>query len=99
MAAARWRRRGLPMLIPMIFAALQATAEPPAPPAAPPPQEVARGTTLIPGAILPGLGPDGNTIIFDAPNGLIVVDTGRHVWQSDAILAYAQARHRPVSAI
>jgi|CXWL01.1.fsa_nt_gi glyoxylase-like metal-dependent hydrolase (beta-lactamase superfamily II) len=67
--------------------------------AAPPPVELTRGVTLISGGILPNRGPDGNTVIFDAPQGLIVVDTGRHVWHSDAILAFAQARGRPIAAI
>ena len=67
--------------------------------AAPPPREIAPGVTLVPGAMLPERGPDGNTVIFDAPDGLVVVDTGRHAWHSDAILAYAKARGRPVAAI
>ncbi len=66
---------------------------------APPPREIAPGVTLIPGAMLPGRGPDGNTVVFDAPDGLVVVDTGRHAWHSDAILAYAKSRGRPVAAI
>lgn len=66
---------------------------------APLPREVAPGVTLVPGAMLPERGPDGNTIIFDAPEGLVVVDTGRHAWHSDAILAYAKSRGRPVAAI
>jgi glyoxylase-like metal-dependent hydrolase (beta-lactamase superfamily II) len=69
------------------------------PPASPPPQDVAPGVALLRGAILPERGPDGNTIVFDAPQGLVVVDTGRHAWHSDAILAYAKARGRPVAAI
>jgi glyoxylase-like metal-dependent hydrolase (beta-lactamase superfamily II) len=68
-------------------------------PIAPPARPVAEGVTLIPGAILPERGPDGNTVIFDAPDGLVVVDTGRHVWHSDAILAYAERRQRPIAAI
>ncbi len=66
---------------------------------APPPREIAPGVTLLPGAMLPERGPDGNTVIFDAPEGLVVVDTGRHAWHSDAILAYAKSRGRPVAAI
>jgi len=67
--------------------------------AAPPLQEIAPGVELIRGAMLPERGPDGNTVIFDAPEGLVVVDTGRHAWHSDAILAYAKARNRPIAAI
>jgi glyoxylase-like metal-dependent hydrolase (beta-lactamase superfamily II) len=66
---------------------------------APPPRELAPGVALLPGAILPERGPDGNTVVFDAPDGLVVVDTGRHAWHSDGILAYAKARGRPVAAI
>lgn len=68
-------------------------------PLAAPPQQIAADIWEIPGDFLPGRGPDGNTVIFDAPRGLIVVDTGRHAWQSDAILAFARARHRPIVAI
>ena len=65
----------------------------------PPPQEIAPGVVLLRGAILPERGPDGNTVVFDAPEGLVVVDTGRHAWHSDAILAFARAGTRPVAAI
>ena len=33
---------------------------------------------LIPGAVPLDSGPDGNTVVLDAPQGLIVFDTGRH---------------------
>lgn len=54
---------------------------------------------LIPGAVPLDSGPDGNTIVFDAPKGLIVFDTGRHPEHAQAILDYARARHRPIAAI
>ena len=63
------------------------------------PEQLASGVVLLRGAMLEERGPDGNTVIFDAPDGLIVVDTGRHAWHSDAILAYARSRGRPVVAI
>jgi glyoxylase-like metal-dependent hydrolase (beta-lactamase superfamily II) len=69
------------------------------PVSAPPPEELAPGIHLLPGAMLPGRGPDGNTVVFDAPEGLIVIDTGRHAWHSDGILAFAANRKRPVTAI
>lgn len=87
------------MILQIILALALQDGVPPPSPQAPPPREIAQGVHLIPGAILPGRGPDGNTIVFDAPDGLIVVDTGRHVWHSDAILAFAQSRERPVAAI
>ena len=82
-----------------ILAMAQAAAAASTPVATPSTQEIAPGVTLLRGAILPERGPDGNTIVFEAPAGLVVVDTGRHTWHSDAILAFAKARNRPVSAI
>lgn len=54
---------------------------------------------LIPGKFVPGSQPDGNTIVLDAPNGLIVIDTGRHVEHTRAIIDYARQRRKTVSAI
>ena len=54
---------------------------------------------LIPGAVPLDSGPDGNTIVFDGPKGLIVFDTGRHPEHAQKILDYAKARHRPIAAI
>ena len=54
---------------------------------------------LIPGQVTAGKGPDGNTIVLDAPDGLIVVDTGRHPEHVQAILAYAEQRGKPIAAI
>ncbi len=70
-------------------------------PAPPPPlaQLVAPGVWLIPGAILPKRQPDGNTVVFEAPKGLVIMDTGRHPWHRQAILDFAKARHAPIVAI
>jgi glyoxylase-like metal-dependent hydrolase (beta-lactamase superfamily II) len=54
---------------------------------------------LIPGAVPLDKGPDGNTIILEAPRGLIVFDTGRHPEHAKAIIDYARKRHRPIAAI
>lgn len=67
--------------------------------AAPQPEEVARGVWLVPGAILPDRQPDGNTVVFAGPDGLIVVDTGRHSWHSDAILSLARTQQQGIIAI
>ena len=85
------------MLLILLIALFQAPAPPLTPPEAP--VEVATGTFLIRAVPMPGRGPDGNTIIIDGKDGLIVVDTGRHKSQSDAILAFARARKRPIVAI
>lgn len=54
---------------------------------------------LVPGAWQPGQGPDGNSILIDAPAGLILVDTGRHSDHQQAILAAAKKRGKPIAAI
>jgi glyoxylase-like metal-dependent hydrolase (beta-lactamase superfamily II) len=55
---------------------------------------------LIPGRVpLDWQGPDGNTIVLDAPDGLIVFDTGRSPQHAQAILDYAKQRHRPIAVI
>lgn len=54
---------------------------------------------LIPGTFEEGRQPDGNSIILDASNGLIVIDTGRHKVQQEKILAAAKARRKPIAAI
>ena len=52
-----------------------------------------------PGHIDLARGPDGNTEILDAPEGLIVVDTGRHPDHARAIIDHARAVGKPVIAI
>ena len=54
---------------------------------------------LITGGVYEDKGPDGNSVILDAPDGLIVVDTGRHPDHSEKILAYAKTTGKPVAAI
>ena len=57
------------------------------------------GWHLVPGSFEPGRGPDGNSIFLDAPEGLILVDTGRHPAHQEKLLAYARQRGRPITAI
>ena len=54
---------------------------------------------IIPGTFEKGRQPDGNSIILDAPQGLIVFDTGRHAAQQEQILAAAKAWAKPIAAI
>jgi glyoxylase-like metal-dependent hydrolase (beta-lactamase superfamily II) len=68
-------------------------------PTAPAARELAPDTYLLPGAMLPDRGPDGNTVVVVAPSGLVVIDTGRHPWHSDGILAFARERKLPIGAI
>jgi glyoxylase-like metal-dependent hydrolase (beta-lactamase superfamily II) len=57
------------------------------------------GYHLIPGAVPLDLSPDSNSIVIDAPRGLIVVDTGRYPQHSQRILDYAKQRGKPIVAI
>jgi glyoxylase-like metal-dependent hydrolase (beta-lactamase superfamily II) len=57
------------------------------------------GVILIAGGFEPGHQPDGNTVVFDAPEGLVVFDTGRHPAHSRKILDHAKAAGKPIVAI
>lgn len=54
---------------------------------------------LIPGSVPLDKGPDGNSIFLDAPDGLILIDTGRHPAHSAKLLSYARERGKPIVAI
>jgi len=54
---------------------------------------------LVPGSVPMDKGPDGNSIFLDAPDGLILVDTGRHPEHAEKLLSYAKVRERPIAAI
>jgi glyoxylase-like metal-dependent hydrolase (beta-lactamase superfamily II) len=54
---------------------------------------------FIPGSYVPGSGPDGNSVYLDAPEGLILVDTGRHPAHQEKLIAFAEERNAPVAAI
>jgi glyoxylase-like metal-dependent hydrolase (beta-lactamase superfamily II) len=77
----------------------EATPIQPAPLPSPIAKSVAEGVWMIPGGFLPNRQPDGNTIIFRGSKGLVVMDTGRHVWQRQAILDFAKSQKSPIVAI
>lgn len=58
----------------------------------------ATGWHLVPGSFEPGKGPDGNSVFLDAPDGLILVDTGRHPAHQEKLLNYVRERDRPIAA-
>ena len=68
-------------------------------PAEPKPSAVAPSVWLIPGGVKPDREPDGNTVVFVGRKGLVVVDTGRHAWHTQAILDFAAARRAPILAV
>ena len=60
---------------------------------------VAPGVALIPGTFVAGTQPDGNTVVFEAPNGLVVFDTGRHPEHTQKIIDFAKSAKKPIVAI
>jgi glyoxylase-like metal-dependent hydrolase (beta-lactamase superfamily II) len=60
---------------------------------------IAPGVDLIAGKFVEGTQPDGNTVVFTAPDGLVVFDTGRHPEHAQGIVGFAEAAKRPVAAI
>jgi len=62
-------------------------------------QEVTPGVWMIPGGIRPNRQPDGNSVVFDAPAGLIVIDTGHHAWHRAALLSLARQQEKQIVAI
>jgi glyoxylase-like metal-dependent hydrolase (beta-lactamase superfamily II) len=83
----------------LALAASTAWAEAPARPAPPRPEAIAPGVWLIQGLRIPGRQPDGATIVWQGPKGMVVMDTGRHRWHQQAILDLVHSRHGKVVAI
>jgi glyoxylase-like metal-dependent hydrolase (beta-lactamase superfamily II) len=63
------------------------------------PTRIDRDTYLVPGAFPKDQQPDGNSIVLVAPQGLIVVDTGRHARHTQQIVDFARSQERPIVAI
>lgn len=61
--------------------------------------ELAPGIELIPGSFTQGSQPDGNTVVLRGPEGLVVVDTGRHVEHTRRIVDHARAAKLDVRAV
>lgn len=60
---------------------------------------VAPGVDLIPGTFVAGTQPDGNTVVFEAHDGLVVFDTGRHSEHTQKIINFANSTKKPIVAI
>lgn len=54
---------------------------------------------LVQGTFTPGSQPDGNSVILDAPDGLVVIDTGRHAAHTQEVLDFAKQAKRPIAAV
>jgi glyoxylase-like metal-dependent hydrolase (beta-lactamase superfamily II) len=57
------------------------------------------GVHLLRGTFVPGTQPDGNTVVLRGTDGLVVVDTGRHVEHTQQIVDFARQAGVPVKAI
>jgi len=60
---------------------------------------VAPGVDLIRSIFVAGRQPDGNSVIFRAADGLVVMDTGRHAQHTQRIIDYAHAAGLPIKAV
>jgi glyoxylase-like metal-dependent hydrolase (beta-lactamase superfamily II) len=84
----------------LLLCGAEALAQAPPPHPAPPRVEpIGKGVWLIQGLRIPGRQPDGNSIIWQGPKGLVVMDTGRHPWHQRAIVDFVHSRHGNVVAI
>jgi glyoxylase-like metal-dependent hydrolase (beta-lactamase superfamily II) len=54
---------------------------------------------LVSGAVPLDEAPDGNSVFLEAPDGLILVDTGRHLAHAAKLIDYARDRGRAIAAI
>lgn len=64
-----------------------------------PGEPVAPGVSLLRGSFVPGIQPDGNTVLLRGRDGLVVVDSGRHAAHAARIIDAARASGQPVAAI
>jgi glyoxylase-like metal-dependent hydrolase (beta-lactamase superfamily II) len=63
------------------------------------PQALDHGVEWLAGRFVAGALPDGNSVLIDAPDGWIVIDTGRHPAHAQAILERIRASGKPLRAI
>jgi glyoxylase-like metal-dependent hydrolase (beta-lactamase superfamily II) len=57
------------------------------------------GIMVIPGGFEPGRQPDGNSVVFAGPDGLVVLDSGRHAAHTQKILDFAAQSKQPIAAV
>lgn len=60
---------------------------------------LADGVHWLPGRFERGRQPDGNSLLLQGRDGLVVVDSGRHVEHTQALLDWARARGLPLRAV
>lgn len=87
-----------------ILAFLAAAASAPSAAQASPPRSadihaLAPGVWLLPGRFERGRQPDGNSLILQGAQGIVIVDSGRHVEHTQALLDWVQASGQPLRAV
>jgi glyoxylase-like metal-dependent hydrolase (beta-lactamase superfamily II) len=90
----RRRRHATPLVAALLLAVPALAAD-----SGPPVIEIAAGVHFVPGGFVRGSQPDGNSVVFEAPEGLVMVDTGRHPAHAQRLLDLATGLGRPVAAI
>jgi glyoxylase-like metal-dependent hydrolase (beta-lactamase superfamily II) len=60
---------------------------------------LADGVWLLPGKFPRDRQPDGNSLVLQGRDGLIVIDSGRHAEHTQALLDFAARRGRPIAAL
>jgi len=63
------------------------------------PRVLEPGVEWLPGSFVPDMQPDGNSVLIEAPDGWIVVDSGRHPAHTRALIERIRASGKPLRTI
>lgn len=85
------------LLLTMALLGACATAPPPA--TDPVLQALGDGVWLLPGRFPRDRQPDGNSLVLEGRDGLLVIDSGRHAEHTQALLDFAARRGRPITTV
>lgn len=62
-------------------------------------EPLAEGVWLLPGSFERGRQPDGNSLLLQGSDGLLIVDSGRHAEHAAALIAWVGERRQPLRAV
>lgn len=62
-------------------------------------EPLAEGVWLLPGRFDRGRQPDGNSLLLQGRDGLVIVDSGRHAEHAAALMAWVGERRQPLRAV
>jgi glyoxylase-like metal-dependent hydrolase (beta-lactamase superfamily II) len=62
-------------------------------------EPLAEGVWLLPGSFDRGRQPDGNSLLLQGRDGLVIVDSGRHADHAAALIAWVGERRSPLRAV